>query len=55
MNLMASTIDPTLDLVAEIKRLREEKNAVILAHYYQAGEIRSTKNLSGMPSAPTKA
>ena len=29
-------IDPSLDLVAEIKRMKKEKNAVILAHYYQA-------------------
>ncbi|HEU4821222.1 MAG TPA: quinolinate synthase NadA, partial [Qipengyuania sp.] len=24
-----------LDLLAEIKRLRQERNAIILAHYYQ--------------------
>ena len=28
-------IDPSLNLVKEIERLRKEKNAVILAHYYQ--------------------
>ena len=33
-------IDPTLDLEAEIKRLREERKAVILAHYYQESEIQ---------------
>ncbi len=47
MNLMASTIDPTLDVVTEIKRLREEKNAVILAHYYQAGEIQDIADFVG--------
>ncbi len=47
MNLMASTIDPTLDLIAEIKRLREEKNAVILAHYYQDGAIQDIADFVG--------
>ena len=28
-------IDPTLDLFAEIEKLKKEKNAVILAHYYK--------------------
>ncbi len=35
-----SDIDPALDLEAEIKRLKVERNAVILAHYYQDGEIQ---------------
>lgn len=33
-------IDPTLDLRAEIERLKADLNAVILAHYYQDGEIQ---------------
>ena len=28
-------IDPTLDLFAEIERLKKEKNAIVLAHLYQ--------------------
>ncbi len=40
-------IDPTLDLDAEIERLREERNAVILAHYYQENEIQDLADFIG--------
>ena len=40
-------IDPHLDLEAEIDRLRKEKNAVILAHYYQDGEIQDLADFVG--------
>ena len=40
-------IDPVLDLAAEIGRLREELNAVILAHYYQEGEIQDLADFVG--------
>jgi len=33
-------VDPGLDLEEEIRRLKRERNAVILAHYYQEGEIQ---------------
>ena len=36
-----------LDLRAEIDRLREERNAVILAHYYQAPEIQDLADFVG--------
>lgn len=40
-------IDPHLDLEAEIDRLRKEKNAIILAHYYQDGEIQDLADFVG--------
>ena len=40
-------IDPGLDLEAEIGRLKRERNAVILAHYYQDGEIQDIADFVG--------
>ena len=35
------------ELIAAIKALKEEKNAVILAHYYTIGEIQDIADLVG--------
>ncbi len=42
-----SALDPTIDLHAEIERLRHERKAVILAHYYQDGEIQDLADFVG--------
>jgi quinolinate synthase len=41
------TIDPKLKLVEEINRLKKEKNAVILSHYYVDGELQDIADYVG--------
>ena len=35
------------NIIAEINRLKEEKNAIILAHYYQTGDIQDIADFVG--------
>jgi quinolinate synthase len=41
------TIDPKIKLVEEINRLKKEKNAVILSHYYVDGELQDIADYVG--------
>jgi quinolinate synthase len=47
IDLEPRAIDPSLDLEAEIKRLKRERNAVILAHYYQDSDIQDLADFLG--------
>jgi quinolinate synthase len=40
-------VDPSLDLEAEIVRLKRERNAIILAHFYQEPEIQDLADVIG--------
>ncbi len=40
-------VDPSLDLEEEVSRLKEERNAIILAHYYQDSDIQDVADVIG--------
>jgi quinolinate synthase len=45
--MTATTVDPTLDLFEEIERLKKEKKAILLAHYYQDPDIQDIADRLG--------
>ena len=40
-------VEKSIDIVKEIKLMREQKNAVILAHFYQEGEVQDIADFVG--------
>ena len=47
MPATATRIDPRLDLFAEIERLKRERRAIVLAHYYQDPDIQDIADALG--------
>lgn len=43
----AAPVSPGLDLEDEIRRLKKERNAILLAHYYQESEIQDLADFIG--------
>ena len=47
LGYIASPIDKNIDLPSAIQQLKKEKNAVLLAHYYQEPEIQELADYLG--------
>jgi quinolinate synthase len=44
---MTERVDPSIDLFEEIERLKAERNAVLLAHFYQEADIQDIADFIG--------
>jgi quinolinate synthase len=40
-------ISPDTDIIAEIKKMKKEKNAIILGHYYQTSDVQDISDILG--------
>ncbi|RME49992.1 MAG: quinolinate synthase NadA, partial [Caldilineae bacterium] len=47
LGYVSEPVDPSLDLYEEIERLKREKNAILLAHYYQEPAIQDIADYIG--------
>ena len=47
VGFLSADIDPTIDLFEEIEKLKQEKNAIVLAHYYQDADIQDIADYVG--------